>query len=350
MKQTKTRSILKRWLQMLVAVELALAIAGCNEEPPTTNLSPMPTPQNIVQDGHPDHVVAQAPPLADGVSPQPILQKNNPEAWSYEHNGVPHEVALAARGARRPTKGDATPQPAGLETGPRPAGDVVAGDKPTNIDQTGRTPTVGNTGETSPSLEKESAAAGLMADQLGHANLAFNTPEKMKTREPEVVQLLLDLNKSIEELSSEIQAEGPRQGASVRVTRRMEAHLTGVTFEITPVTPEQQVILEDETTEWKWEVVPTEAGEQRLYLTVNAVLMVDGESTFRMMRTFDKVIRVKVAWGHETIFFLKDNMEWAWATLFIPIAGWVMQRRRKKREKTGPDDQNGRHGDADDMG
>ncbi len=72
----------------------------------------------------------------------------------------------------------------------------------------------------------------------------------------------------------------------------MEARLSGYMFQITAITPEIQAVSKRQQTEWKWEIDPKEEGKHRLHLTLTALLEIDGHSTPRAIRTFDKIIEV----------------------------------------------------------
>ena len=74
------------------------------------------------------------------------------------------------------------------------------------------------------------------------ANIAFNVPKSMKLSETIDIILILDLTKSIEELTRMIQSKGKKEGAIINVTNRMGADLKGSEFQITAITEKIQVI------------------------------------------------------------------------------------------------------------
>jgi hypothetical protein len=109
----------------------------------------------------------------------------------------------------------------------------------------------------------------------------------------------------------------------------MEARLTGPNFEITAITPEQQALSGANITQWTWEVKPTSEGTHRLHLTLTAIIQVEGDPTSRAIRTFDKEIIVEVTLAQKVGDFVNNNWEWLWATIVVPIAGWVYKKRKK---------------------
>lgn len=163
------------------------------------------------------------------------------------------------------------------------------------------------------------------------ANIAFNSPQKLNLKETAEVQLLLSLRKTMDELRTEITAAGEREGAKVKVSNRMQARLSGVDFQIVAITDEEQAVGATDTVEWKWEIKPLAAGRHSLHLTLTALFSVDGATTRRAVRTFDKTIEVKVSAGQLASDFFGKNWQWLWAAILLPIAGWLWKRWKGRR-------------------
>jgi hypothetical protein len=170
---------------------------------------------------------------------------------------------------------------------------------------------------------------------MAQAQLAFNAPSAMNIGDTAQIQLLLSLEESIDELKRAIEGAGSREGAQIAVAERMEARLSGANFRITAVTPEEQALTSTGRTEWRWEVQPTLAGEHPLHLSLSAVLRVDGASTRRSIRTFDKTIVVQVTLARQAADFVGNNWQWLWAVLVVPVAGWLWRRRRGAVDEAG---------------
>ena len=168
-------------------------------------------------------------------------------------------------------------------------------------------------------------------ESLEIGNIAFNAPGSMNLHDTTMIQLMLGLATPIDELKQMIEAEGEKEGAHIRISDRMEARLSGPNFAITAITPEIQAVSRNEVTEWKWEVKPTSEGRQYLHLTLSALLSVDGASTPRVIRTFDKIIEVEVTWYQRAGLFLKENWQWLWAIVLVPLSGWLWKRKKRER-------------------
>lgn len=165
---------------------------------------------------------------------------------------------------------------------------------------------------------------------LEKANIAFNVPEKLNLKQTAQIELLLSMRESAETLRNAIEAEGAREGATIKVSKRMEASLTGADFQITEITPKEQAVGSIETVNWKWDVKPTSLGQHPLHLTLTALVSIDGATTRRAIRTFDKTIKVNVTATQWAEDFVAKNWQWLWAAIVLPLAGGVWKQWKPK--------------------
>jgi hypothetical protein len=163
---------------------------------------------------------------------------------------------------------------------------------------------------------------------LNLGNIAFNVPRAINFYETAAIQLRLSLATPIDKLKQLIEAVGEKEGASIQVSDRMEARLSGPHFTIIAITPEIQAVTETADTEWRWDVKPITEGQQILHLTLSVLIKVHGESTQRAIRTFDKQIEVKVTSVQQVVSFVKNNWQWLWAVIVLPVLGWLCRRRK----------------------
>jgi hypothetical protein len=145
--------------------------------------------------------------------------------------------------------------------------------------------------------------------------------------ETKQVNLVLSKTKSIAELEQTLKESGIVRGHTIKVTDIMEAHLSGNEFEILLVTPEVQAISGRETTEWKWDIKPKDFGRLPLHLSVNAKILLDGQERTRTIRTFDETVYVQVSWPRSAIIFVRNNWQWLWTFVVIPIGVWIWRGR-----------------------
>ncbi len=181
----------------------------------------------------------------------------------------------------------------------------------------------------------ELSPVDLILQTMKWGNIAFNAPTSMKFDETPRIKLLLGIKQTIEELKQDIKVEiekkhlsGDIDVARIKVAPLiMQALLEGSSFEIKPITPNEQPISSEVTTEWQWEIIPKSAGENILNLTLNAKLPIDGNSTYRTIRTFRKEIRVDVTGLEQTKNFIKDNWQWLWTAIFVPVGAFLWKKR-----------------------
>ena len=170
-------------------------------------------------------------------------------------------------------------------------------------------------------------------ENLEFGSIAFNAPTTINIEDSRQIQLILSLTEAAEDLKKAITEEGEKIGANIKVSDRMGARLSGYMFQIVAITPEVQAVSKTQKTEWKWEINPKEEGRHRLHLTLTALLEVDGYNTPRAIRTFSKVIEVNVTASQRVGLFVKNNWQWLWAAILVPVAGWLWKRRKTQLTK-----------------
>jgi len=180
-----------------------------------------------------------------------------------------------------------------------------------------------------PTVDKLRHTVDRLLDEMEFGTIAFNAPTNINIEDSPKIQLILSLSEAIDELKQSISEEGEKIGATIRVSDRIEARLSGYMFQITAITPEIQAVSKSQRTEWKWEIHPKEEGQHKLHLTLTALLEIDGHSTPRAIRTFSKIIEVNVTASQKLGIFFKSNWQWLWAAILVPVAGWLWKRRKK---------------------
>ncbi|WDE06280.1 hypothetical protein SG34_004975 [Thalassomonas viridans] len=188
--------------------------------------------------------------------------------------------------------------------------------------------------EPAPSVRNIPATVDQALKAMASANIAFNAPESLNLNESSQVHLILSLAHSITELKQAISAAGEKHGASIKVSNRMEASLTGHNFDITAITPGVQAVSGELPTHWRWEIYPKKTGLHRLHLTLTAHLEVDGKDTPRAITSFDKKIDVTVTAGQRFALFFSNNWQWLWAAILVPLVTWYWQKRSKNKGKS----------------
>jgi hypothetical protein len=171
-------------------------------------------------------------------------------------------------------------------------------------------------------------------------NIAYNTPSSMRCDEKTKIQLLLSPRKPIEELKRKISALGDKAGEEIRVADVMEAHLYGEAFETHALRPERQAVGEADDTEWQWEMMAREPGDQELHLVISAVLNVNGREGSKVLMVYDRTVHVHVTMSHLAGTFVANHWQWLFS-----VAGaigalaltWSVGWRRSRDDRRCPD-------------
>lgn len=165
---------------------------------------------------------------------------------------------------------------------------------------------------------------------LKKGNIAYNTPEKMKTgRTARVIARIGAGNISLQTLKSGFPAD---QGTKIEiaptpVSTKMKMMLKSADFDITPLSSEEQVIGGDTPTEWDWDVSPKRAGTLHLHLAA----VVELRNLSRDFTTVDREIAVQVDPFGAVSKFAEANAVWILTTVGAGFAGlWAWWKRRKK--------------------
>jgi hypothetical protein len=96
---------------------------------------------------------------------------------------------------------------------------------------------------------------------------------------------------------------------------------------VEPVTPELQAVSGEDVTEWRWEIEATQTGRQRLHLTLTAIIELAGSQSPRTIRTFDKILEIRVSWSRRMSNFIGQNWQWLWTAILIPLGAWFLRSR-----------------------
>jgi hypothetical protein len=283
-----------------------------------------------VRPGTPVRVVISRTELSKRRPAPPAPARERPEASpapKVRPEAPPDPDAIRQPG--RPTIPGPGPSPPAV-TPPSPPvhGETAERDRPTRAAERLRGTAGGGGG-----VDQDLLAVDRILNSLELGNVAFNTPATLWVRETAIIELLLSMRHTIEELQKEITAPGEKGGARVRISNQMEARLSGPGFKIEAITPEVQAVSASEPTQWKWEIEPTKSGSHHIHLTLSAHLQVEGQRVPRLIRTFERSIRVNVTWRERAGLFLAGNWQWFWTAILVPVVPWLLHRWKRVGKK-----------------
>src|SRR5439155_12463533 len=117
---------------------------------------------------------------------------------------------------------------------------------------------------------------------------------------------------------------GKKSGAHVKYSRVMEARLASEDFDVTPLTNEQQFVAAGQDTE-----TPKRTGVLHLYLTLNAIIDVAGQTSAYKVETFSRTLTINVSWASHVRDAVEGNWQWLWTAVLVPLGVWLYRRRTK---------------------
>lgn len=175
-----------------------------------------------------------------------------------------------------------------------------------------------------------------LLDSLPTSNLIFTHPEEMRLGEEKTVKVVIDpdLKKDIQVLRKRFEYLGQVDVELVKISTTMKSVLRGEHFKITPLTSEEQLISEKDSTEWSFVVVPQEEGKQKLHLTVSVVVKLsDGQEKTRDFPAKEETINVTVSPFVRVASFAEAEWHWILTTLAIPLGLWILNKWRGGKRK-----------------
>lgn len=157
----------------------------------------------------------------------------------------------------------------------------------------------------------------------------FNPPQEMKVGIKERVEVRI--TKTItEDLTEGLRGSGVPHIEEIRVNTLMGVRLNGDNFDIKALSHEEQVVVGKGFTQWDWDVVPLDSGDQLLSLVITVRIRIPNYGEERKdYPVLDRQIKVKVNPAYTIKNFIKSYWKWITGTILIPLIVWVVKVVRK---------------------
>jgi len=170
--------------------------------------------------------------------------------------------------------------------------------------------------------------------RLEPARVAFDPQPRMRFAQSERVRVLLSRTMSAADLTTDLKRRSGRAEnvatVEIRAAAEMEVRLTGDAFDIAAITPSRQPVGGTEAVEWTWTVTPKRGGTQKLYLAVDAVLIVGDDRVSRSIRVLERAIQVEITPVERVQAFVINNWQFLLGTIAIPFLVWRWKNRRPR--------------------
>ena len=137
------------------------------------------------------------------------------------------------------------------------------------------------------------AAQDFLCEGKPLGKILFDTPEQMKVGVSERVSLRITKELTydfFEDLihTQEVEVE------SIRVSQFMAASLRGDDFKIEALGNEEQIIEDNDYTQWDWKVLPLKGGNRKLWASITIQVKVENEQARKTLPILEKEISVKI--------------------------------------------------------
>ena len=87
-----------------------------------------------------------------------------------------------------------------------------------------------------------------------------------------------------------------------------------------------QIVEENERSQWQWGVTPLTAGEHALVVTVTVKIKSKGEVHYKELETYKKAIDINANYGYSAAKFVNEHWEWFAGTILVPIIAFFRKR------------------------
>ena len=170
--------------------------------------------------------------------------------------------------------------------------------------------------------------------------IAYNVPPKMQQGKEEKVQVRITKNANEKMLTLiKHNLRSTVNVSELKVDPYMIVQLhdasNGNTFQIVPLVSDKQSLVGNGYTTWAWSVMPLEAGQQNLYLSVGTRFKLprnSEETEFEPL--YVKSINVQMDRIYQTKRFLSTNWQQLIVALLVPLVVLLWQHRKQKLQQT----------------
>lgn len=191
---------------------------------------------------------------------------------------------------------------------------------------------------TIPNVQTELKQVDEVMGRTMSGSIAHSAPSSMARGETKKIEVLISPSRSPEDLEREISESGKVFSASLEITPRMKVELRPVdkdAFEVLALHDNAEQLLSNTgPTKWEWLIKANQGGSQLLILTVYRLVKYAGNNDWRLVKSYEDTIRVKVSLPQRLRGF-----DWKWilgillTALLIPaLWRWVDRRKESKRK------------------
>jgi hypothetical protein len=187
-----------------------------------------------------------------------------------------------------------------------------------------------------PSLVAGDDVVHRAVNRLPTGSLTFNAPSEMRVGETRDMEAVVS-RKAHDKIAQALRGGGIATTVRLKVAPTMAAQLLASDreFHITALQPDVPLVFgPDGKIHWFWRIEPLKSGRNlEMQLILQAVFEAGGRNDTKRLNAITRAVVIRVnaqnPWD-QGIGFFKDNWQWLWTALLVPLAGWAWTDRRKK--------------------
>ena len=176
-----------------------------------------------------------------------------------------------------------------------------------------------------------------LLDRLPWGEAALDAPKHMSYGRADEVELLVTRAVTSSDMAA-MSGEGRQLHiAGIQLADLMTARLSGSAFAIEELVPERQWVGASRSARWVWRVTPNSEGQQRLHVTLSALVAVGDREAPYVVKQFERDIEVKITAADQAYRFLSKNLaQLAGTAIVVPGLGFFFKAWWERRKKRGP--------------
>lgn len=211
---------------------------------------------------------------------------------------------------------------------------IIAPPQPQVETQKKPIPMVPRRNEVKPAQSKPQATTEDWIGNLQQANMVLSVPDTANIDEDVRVELVLSLQKAMDELRKDISESGVQHADVILVSRILEVQITAPDFDVKPITPTRQLLSSTKTNSWKWTLRAKSSGVHSIDVSVTAVVELSGARTEHHIKTFNKRVDIEITAQQLLSQWFSKYWQWLATTIIIPLFLWWFKSRRKSTSAT----------------
>jgi hypothetical protein len=161
--------------------------------------------------------------------------------------------------------------------------------------------------------------------KLSSGKVLFDTPHQMKVGASERVSVRIAKTITQDFFEGLIHTQ-ESEIENIRTSRFMAVSLKGDDFKVEALGNEEQIIEDNDFTQWDWKVVPLKSGNRKLWVSITIQVKAENEQARKTLPVLEKEIPVKINPMYSIGTFVGQHWQWLTASAIIPVVGLLFKK------------------------